>query len=307
MPLLQSSPLNAAQHRLTCNICNYKIDPQDPLEFFTFPCNIRAHWGEHFRVWRCPTCATIHCLEIVDLDEYYKIYPNSRAELSFPLRMCYRNIKNQFIQHQFSPAHSLLDYGCANAIFTQYLKEQGFHRCYAYDPYGSPEGTGNPAILQQGPFDYILLQDVLEHVEDPHQLLHQLDQWLVPGGHILIGLPGADRIDLTKPHCSDFYNAIHVPCHLHLFTKEVLADLGHQQGWEVARFYDRGYDDTRWFALNARTWNAYARLGEGSVDCVFEPINLKKALRSPEVIFFALFGYWLSFRTSMAMMFRKPI
>jgi SAM-dependent methyltransferase len=300
------SKLNSQRHRLDCVMCGYQIDPQNPPQLFTFGCNLRRHMNEPFRVWRCPTCSTVHCLEKVDLAVYYKDYPNVDAELTFPLRMCYRNIKKQLVQHGFSPSHSLLDYGCANGIVIQYLQEQGFKRCHGYDPYGSPDRFGNREILKQAPFDYILLQDVLEHEENPYEMLSYLNGLLAPGGHILIGVPRADAIDLNDPDRSDFYNAIHAPCHLHLYTPEGLEKLGQMQGWEKRLFYDRGYDDTRWFGLNTRAWNAYQRICDGSIDAIFEPIDLKKALRSPEVIFYALFGYLLSYRTSMSMVFHKP-
>ncbi len=303
--LLNISELKADQHRLNCVTCDYQINEQNPPEVATFPCNLRAHWGETFRVWRCPTCGTIHCLEFVNLDEYYEGYPLADAELTFALRLCYRNTYKRLAAHNFTPAHSLLDYGCANGIVIQYLQERGFPNCYGYDPYGAPDRFGNPETLQKAPFDYILLQDVLEHVEDPYELLSKLDSLLAPGGHILIGVPRADHIDLAQPDRCDFYNAIHVPCHLHIYTKDGLASLGVKQGWEPVKFYDRAFHDTRWFGLNARTWNAYQRLGEGAIDTIFEPIDLKKAVISPSVLFNAAFGYALSFKTDMAMMFRK--
>jgi SAM-dependent methyltransferase len=305
METLSLASLDSHQHRLNCGVCDYTINDHNPPEVATFPCNLRRHADETFRVWRCPTCGTIHCLEKVDLDRYYKDYPLADAELTFPLRLCYRNTYQRLAKHGFSTAHSLLDYGCANGIVLQYLQERGFSNCYGYDPYGAADRFGNPDTLKQAPFDYILLQDVLEHVEDADELLGKLDSLLAPGGHILIGVPRADRIDLTQPDRCDYYNAIHVPCHLHIYTKEGLESLGTQQGWQIVKFYDRAFHDTRWLGLNARTWNAYQRLGDGAIDTIFEPIDLKKAITSPDVLFNAALGYWLSFHTDMAIMFRK--
>jgi SAM-dependent methyltransferase len=303
-----SSPLptlDASQHRLTCVTCNYQINPQNPPEFAVFDCNLRAHAGKKFRIWRCPTCSSIHCLEKVNLNEYYENYPLATAELTFPLRLCYRNTLKRLVKHGFTPDKSLLDYGCANGIVLQYLQERGYSKCYGYDPYGTPDRFGNIANLSQAPFDYILLQDVLEHDEDPYALLGKLNSLLAPGGCILIGVPRADTIDLTQTDRCDFYNAVHAPCHLHIYTKDGLESLGKQQGWQPVAFYDHAFHDTRWFGLNARTWNAYQRLGDGAIDSIFEPIHLGKAITSPSVVFNALFGYWLSYKTDMAMMFRK--
>jgi SAM-dependent methyltransferase len=154
--------------------------------------------------------------------------------------------------------------------------------------------------------DYILLQDVLEHVEDPRVLLDQLNQILKPGGHILIGMPRADRIDLSKPEQSDYNNVVHVPYHLHLLTPEGLEKLGRQQGWQIAEAFEIAYHDTRWFGVNSRTWNAYQRLADGAIDAIVEPIRLGRALRSPDVLLNAALGYWTSYHLHIAMMFRKP-
>ncbi|WP_199320568.1 class I SAM-dependent methyltransferase [Leptolyngbya sp. FACHB-261] len=271
----------------------------------TFPCNIRAFKDQTFDVWRCPSCSVIHCLDVVDLPHYYAKYPFAQAGLTTPLRLCYQNLKRQLIKHGFSKDNSLLDYGCANGLFVQYLRQSGFAHCHGYDPYASPEGFGNPAALQEGPFDYILLQDVVEHVENPSALLAELDALLAPGGYILIGTPNAENIDLNQANISDYYNSIHVPYHLHVYTREAIESLGRSQSWEPVDFFDRPYHDTLWFGLNSRAWNEYQCLSDGTLDVIFEPVNFWRALTSYRFLFYAIFGYWLSARTEMAIMFRK--
>lgn len=294
-----------SQQCLDCLICHHHIDPNDQSAFVAFPCNVRAFVGETFNVWRCPGCKTIHCLDIVDLPHYYAKYPIARAELTWPFRLIYGNLCRQLTRHGFSKTHSLLDYGCGNGIFLKYLRQRGFSNCYGYDPYAPKEGLGDQTILQQGPFDYILLQDVIEHVEDPNALLSKLDALLAPGGYILIGTPNAAHINLRQPHLSDFYNEVHVPYHLHIYTRESLKSLGCYQGWDCVDFFNKPYHDTLWPGLNARAWNEYQRLLDGTLDALYKSVKLSKALTSYRFIFYAALGYWLSLRTGMAMMFRK--
>lgn len=293
-----------SNQRLDCLTCNYHVDLSDKAAFVVFTCNVRAFKNEAFRVWRCPHCRTIHCLDAVDLAHYYAKYPFAQAMLTRPLRLCYQNLYRTLIKHGLTKTRSLLDYGCGSGLLVQYLRQRGFINCHGYDPYAPVEGFGNSSILQQGPFDYILLQDVIEHVENPRTLLSQLDALLAPGGHILIGTPNATNIDLAQPHVSDYYNSVHVPYHLHLYTRESMESLGSDQGWESVDFCDRPYHDTRWFGLNARAWNEYQRLLDGTINTVFEPIKLR-VLTSPKFLFYAIFGYWLSFKTEMLLMFRK--
>ena len=305
---LKHEPIGKGKQRLKCSICHYRVDPNNESAFATFPCNLRAFIDEKFKVWRCPVCQTIHCLDVVDLDRYYAKYPHLQSELTWVYRFVYSNICQQLTKHGFDKVHSLLDYGCgANALLVQYLQERGFANSYGYDPYGSKDGIGDPTILDRQPFDYISLQDVIEHVEDPHALLGKLNSLLSPGGYILIGTPDAANIDLNRPDLPDHYNFVHVPCHLHIYTRETLESLGLSQGWKPVDFFDRAYDDTPWFGFNVRTWNAYTSLLDGSVDSVFEPLKLGKALTSPKFLFYATFGYWLSFRSRMSIVFRKNI
>ena len=296
---------NRQRHR--CVICDYETNPSDESQFAVFPCNIRAFRDEVFKVWCCPECQTIHTLETVDLDHYYAKYPFSQANLTWFVRMLYRNTYKRFRKYGLSLKHSFLDYGCGvNGTFVQYLKQRGFTNCYGYDPYGAIDGFGNPTILQRGPFDYILLQDIIEHVEDPRDLLKTLNGLLSPGGYILIGTPNASNIDLNQPNRSNHYNAVHVPYHLHIYTRKSIEILGCQQGWQFKYFFDRGFDDTLWPGLNTSAWNVYQRLCDGSLDVLFEPIPLPKLLKSAEFLFNAFFGYYFSLKTDMGIMFYKP-
>ncbi|MCA1993302.1 MAG: class I SAM-dependent methyltransferase [Coleofasciculus sp. S288] len=271
----------------------------------TFPCNVRAYRGETFKVWRCPSCQTIHCLDIVDLARYYVNYPFAQARFPWLLRVCYGNLCQQLKKHGFSQTRSFLDYGCGSGLFVQYLQQCGFTNCHGYDPYAPQDGYGNPAILQQGSFDYILLQDVIEHVEEPNALLSELDALLAPGGYILIGTPNAANIDLTQASLSDYYNSVHVPYHLHIYTRESIELLGCRQGWKPVDFFNRPYHDTPWFGANSRAWNEYQRLLDGTINVIFESTKPWKALSSYHYLFYAIFGYWLSFKTEMAVMFHK--
>jgi SAM-dependent methyltransferase len=305
---LQDKYVNTSNQRLQCSICHYRVDANDESAFSTFPCNVRAFKDEKFKVWRCPDCKTIHCLDIVDLDHYYAKFPLFEAKLTSSYRFNFSNLFRQLTKHKFSKTHSLLDYGCgAQGLFVQYLQESGFANAYGYDPYGAENGFGDPKTLQRGPFDYILSQDVIEHVEDPNVLLSKLNSLLSPGGYILIGTPNAANLNLNRPDLPDHYNFVHVPYHLHIYTRETLESLGRSQGWEPIDFFGRRYDDTPWFSFNPRAVHAYMSLFDGSLDVLFEPLQPTKAFTSYKFLFYAIFGYWLSFRSGMAIMFRKSI
>lgn len=292
--------------RQECVVCGYQMGEEHPSDLATKVfSNVRAFRQESFTVWRCPDCQTIHSGEIVDLDHYYGKYPFASAELNLPLKLCYENLLRQLTSNGFTPEHRFLDYGCANGLFIEYLQTQGFKQCYGYEPYADPQKLGNPQVLEE-PFDYILLQDVIEHVEVPQTLLSELDQLLKPGAQILIGTPNASQIDLQQVHRTDYYNALHAPYHLHIYTSDVLIELGKQLGWQVSQIFDRPFHDTHWFGLNPRAWNFYQALSDGTLNAIFEEIDVARALRSPRFWWYGVFGYWLSLKTDMAVMFHKP-
>jgi Methyltransferase domain len=102
-------------------------------------------------------------------------YPYSIGQLQWLHRFIYGNLHQRLTKHGFSKTHSLLDYGCGtNGLFIEYLQKRGFTNAYGYDPYAPEDGFGNLAVLQDRTFDYILLQDVIEHVEDPKALLSRV-------------------------------------------------------------------------------------------------------------------------------------
>lgn len=293
--------------RLECLICNHRIDLSNPSIFSTFSCNVRAYQAEAFKVWQCPKCQTIHCLDNVDLNHYYQEYPVAQATLSPLLWLYCRNLKQKLLNCGLSKNHSVLDYGCGHGLLVEYLRQQGY-KSFGYDLYAPKETYGNPDILRQAPFDYIVLQDVIEHVEDPHALLSELNSLLAPGGYILIGTPNAANIHLEQPNADGYETEIHAPYHLHIYSHQSLAFLGRCQGWNEVAFFDHPHIETPWFGLNTRAWYAYQRLFDRSVDIFYEPIKLQqmlRALRSREFLFQAFFGYWLSFRTYMVVMFQK--
>lgn len=296
---------NNCNDEVSCLICHRFAKEEDDSAFAIFPCNVRAFREEKFQVWRCHQCGTIHCLDQVDLNQYYGQYPYADATLNLPFRLFYQKLCQELTQWGFSKKSLILDYGCGNGLLIQYLKEKGFINAYGYDPYGASHSFGNADVLEYAPFNYIILQDVIEHLDDPNPTLEQLDSLLAPGGYIFIGTPNAKRLDLTQPELSDYYNPIHVPYHRHIYTPETLIELVRPWGWEACHFFDRPYSDTRWFSLNTRSWNQYQRLLDGTLNAVFEPIKISTALKSPRFWWYALFGYWQSFHTEMAILFRK--
>ncbi len=75
-----------------------------------------------------------------------------------------------------------------------------------------------------GQFDCALLDNVLEHLAKPKPLLHEIKRVLVPGGRLVIGVPGLLGMKSDPDH-KVFYGEIEL---------EVLAQ---QCGFEIVEFF----------------------------------------------------------------------
>lgn len=287
-------------HRSTCAFCHHRPDPVD-VEHAAVPSNVRAFKDQAFTVWRCPTCRSLHCRDIVNLETYYANYPIAKT-LTDPMRVGLANTVARLQRHGLMQTSRVLDYGCGRGLLLQYLRECGYTNIVGYDRYS--DAFQDRAALRPAAYDVIVLQDVIEHVEDPRALLQELHTYLAPGGIVLVGTPRADHIRL-KPHTRDWLQ-LHPPYHLHIYTRAALLQLGAEQGWTAAEFYDRPYYDTRTVWFNARVAAKYQRFGDGTLDALFEPVPLRTLRRSPTCLFWAYFGYWFPRHTEMAVLFRKP-
>jgi 2-polyprenyl-3-methyl-5-hydroxy-6-metoxy-1,4-benzoquinol methylase len=264
-------------------------------------CNVRAFRDERFEVWRCAACRSLHAAEPADLDRYYRGYPVFNAQLDWRLRVVYGGMLRRLRAAGLAPAHRVLDYGGGKGLLVSYLRERGYPNAVVYDRYA--EGHDDPALLR-GPYDGIVSQDVIEHVDDPRAFLRELDRMALPGAFISIGTPDAAALDLRDPE--DFVHALHQPYHRHILSSEALKRAGEELGWVVERYYDTMYNNTAFPTMNPRFVLHYVRAHDDVFDLVAEPVKLSWKLVSPATPFFAFFGCLFDRHTDVQVVFRKP-
>ena len=265
--------------------------------------NVRPFRNERFALWRCEGCGSIHAADAIDLAPYYRQYPFARQRLDWTLRCCYSLLARRLRSCGLRREHSLLDYGCGSGLFVRFLREDGYSLADGYDPHSEcfyrPPEDGRR-------YDFVVVQDVLEHVEDPAELLERFARLVKPGGTVVIGTPDADGIDLSRGE--RFVHSLHQPYHRHILSRRALLDRTGRMGWSPRRIYATPYTNTRVPCLNTRFLLHYFRCFDDTVDVAFEPRrrgNLRLLL-DPRTLLYALLGWAWCPRTEMLAVFTVP-
>jgi hypothetical protein len=202
--------------RLSCVTCADEPDPGQ-VAWATVHSSEREFEHERFAVWRCPRCRCIHAFGDVDLDRYYRRYGLHETGLDLLERVFYRN-KLRFIR-RFVPLDRggpVLDFGCGNGVFVEYLRRRGYTDVAGYDPYSAAHA--DPGVLGRR-YRLVLSTD---------------GEQVAPGGFLYLQTPDAHHIDLER--AATVRQVLKQPYHRHLVTTAWLEAELSQLGFEpVAR------------------------------------------------------------------------
>lgn len=282
-----------------CPLCDVPGALSDTRDVVRVASNVRRFRHEHFTVWRCEHCRSLHAKEGVELGPYYTGYPLLNQRLDFFTRVGLRNRLKMLERGGLRRGQKVLDYGCGAGMFVRYLREAGYDVA-GYDPY-SPEFDDRAPLAMR--FDALISQDVLEHAESPCAMLREWAGLLNDGGLLFVGTPNADEIDLRQPDLYSF--EIHQPYHRHLLSERALVDTAAKAGFAPVAV-DKRFDLDTWVPFNNLAFaRAYvARLG-GDLDAAFEPPQVGTVLRTPRLWFLGYFGRLLRSRGNLLYTMRK--
>lgn len=286
--------------RTVCTVCDAGATLDEARETAMVRCNVRAFVNERFAVWRCPYCQSIHARDAVDLPYYYRDYPFQRQVAHFGMRMVLRNYVRRLRRAGLRRQHRVLDYGCGSGALIGQLRRMGYARVAGYDPYS--RSYGDEGVLGQK-YDFVIMQDVIEHVEDPGGLLERAAWLTVPEGIVCVGTPNAEGIDLAR--WETYIHALHQPYHVHILSAEALRGLALRRGLRLVTFYDTYYTDTLLPFVNVRTHLYYASLFDNTIDLAFDPIRFHPKLLAPYAWWLGFFGSFVPYRCEMMVMFRR--
>jgi SAM-dependent methyltransferase len=160
----------------------------------------------------------------------------------------------KFIQkHNPNPRARILEIGCANGGLLNALKQSGYQNLFGVDP--SPICARNAEQLYQisvlttplskikveiGPFDFIILVAVLEHIQDLHGALKKLYNLLSSAGKIFIEVPDATKFTSSPDAPFQEFSIEHI----NFFSQRSLANIMGTYGFVEIDSTQISYDQT---------------------------------------------------------------
>lgn len=146
------------------------------------------------------------------------------------------------------PSARILDIGCSTGRLLSLIREHGFPNVTGLDPspacaeaaqrlYGIPVLTGalSDVSAEEGPFDFLILAAVFEHIMDITPIVAKLRQMLSPEGRVFVEVPDATRFANHPDAPFQQFSTEHI----NFFSPTSLANLIRVSGF-IQLFHDEG-------------------------------------------------------------------
>jgi SAM-dependent methyltransferase len=282
-----------------CVLCGYRAEPPRLEDIGSVRGNTARFKEQLFKLWKCPECLTLHSLDPVDFADIYRDYPPNVRRLDVFARGTLGNLLRRLERAGLGKDARILDYGCGNGLFVRFLRRRGYRQVSGYDPY-----VAGYTHLPEGPFDCVVANDVIEHVDDPRAPLAECVRLVGPGGLLYIGTADSGPVDMRglEPHLM----RLHQPFHRVILTQAGLLRLAGETGLEQTRSWRRSYMDTLLPFANYRFLDEFNKALGHDMDRALDPAAGRILLRRPGLLWYALFGYFSPSAWEPAVLLRKP-
>ena len=286
---------------LECQMCGFDTNKPYPQDLGEVKGNTERYRNSIFKLWKCPECLTIVSIDPVDFHDIYSDYPLNRRKLDIFAKGTLKNLFQRLENAGIKTTDSILDYGCGNGIFINYLKQKGYKNVVGYDPYVSEYSD---PLKDNILFDFIINNDTLEHCDDINKMVQDNLNLLKEGGFLYLGTADSEPVEMNdlEPHIM----RLHQPYHRIILTEQSLHKLVKQYPIDVIASYRRSYHDTK------RPFSSYRFLDElnkalgHNLDLALDSSTTSHIfIRSPRLWFFAFFGYWFPTANEPAVVLRK--
>ncbi len=223
----------------TCNIC-----ASEALRL-CHPAAVDYITGEAFEIWYCETCGCGRTRPSPsDLNAYYPDrYRRYSPLVAAVLRILY-GLRVRRWAKQFKSAGSAFEMGCGDGLMLAMLRDLGWRVLgserteaaarAARERHGVEVLAGGLELVDPAQkFDLLILNQVLEHLDDPGQVVAGLASRLAPGGKLIVGVPNFGSWQARFSGAKWFH--LDPPRHLHHFSLSSLGALMRNHGLEIER------------------------------------------------------------------------
>lgn len=139
---------------------------------------------------------------------------------------------------------AILDVGCGNGGLLHTMARMGFTNLKGIDPFNEKDYDYGKFKIEkkdiyqiEGSFDFIMLNHVFEHLDEPHKVLSRLYQLLKPGSYLLIRTPVMGNYAWHT--YKEDWMALDAPRHLIVHTEKSMKILADQAGFQLKKIvYD---------------------------------------------------------------------
>jgi 2-polyprenyl-3-methyl-5-hydroxy-6-metoxy-1,4-benzoquinol methylase len=182
-----------------------------------------------------------------DADAYfgYKDYLSDRENIQRRLRQVLRHVESEL------PVGKILDVGCGLGLFVEVAAAAGWDAWgvelndsavkWAQENISTNVRAGTIAELNaaDGEFDCVTMFDVIEHLADSREELHEVNRVLRPGGLLVLVTPDAGAL-MSRAMGAHWLEMKRAPEHLQFFTVDGLARMLAVTGFESLGWHSIG-------------------------------------------------------------------
>lgn len=286
---------------VACKFCKFCDRHPAAKDFGLVQGNTHRFKDSRFRIWRCPQCLSLQNIDPVSYEDIYRDYPLNKRKPDFFARATMSNLLGRLQGSGLATQHRVLDYGCGNGLFMNFLKERGFTRVDGYDPFVDPF-KNKPASGAE--YDWVVLNDTIEHADDFQGMVREALELVKPGGYLYIGTPDTRMVDMANLEAQ--ITKLHQPYHRLIASHMAIRELGREQGVECIKTFERSYHDTLRPFANYRFLDELLKAHGHDMEQAMSPAAGLVILKRPWLLFYACFGYFLPSAFEPAVILRKP-
>ncbi|MFL5350787.1 MAG: class I SAM-dependent methyltransferase [Hyalangium sp.] len=171
------------------------------------------------------------------------------------------NFKSDLLFLQGRQPGRLLELGCGSGAFLRAAAKLDWKATgLDFDPAAVAVASKIPGVearvgelteqgFPTGSFDAVVMNNVLEHVHNPVEIITECRRVLAPGGRLVAVTPNMEAYghDIMGPD----WRGLEIPRHLYVFTAPALIRLGRRAGFERVRSFSSAGGGAGWGIIEA--------------------------------------------------------